>query len=95
MFDPKIIFWIVVALLLSTLAPDTIVKMFAVFWILLVGHLGFVRLCFWLGKRKGAITVSFGCEYRAHSIHCATMGLSPSDGECNCVPSHPANCGHC
>jgi hypothetical protein len=92
-FNPKIIFWFLVALLISTLSPDTIVKMFIVYWVLIVAYLGATRIFFWFALRKGAVKVDFGCEYRAHSIHCDTLGSGL--GTCNCVPRHPTDCGHC
>ena len=95
MFNTKLIFWISVAVLIALIDPDTLIKIAAVLWVLFVAYWGSVRLMFAVAKRKGAVKVDFGCEYRAHSIHCATMGLSPSDGECNCVPTHPTHCGHC
>ncbi len=91
--DPKIIFWIGLGVVISMLSPDTLVKMMAVLWVLFVGWWGFVRVVFGWAKRKGSVKVDFGCEHRAHSVHCATMG--PGDGACNCMPSHPVNCGHC
>ena len=92
--NPKTVFWILVALFASMLlSPETIVKMMAVYWLGLVGIIGIIRLVAWYAIRKGAVTVSFGCDYRAHSIHCDTLGSGL--GTCNCVPTHPVNCGHC
>ena len=93
MFNPKIIFWLGLGLVVSMLSPDTLVKILAVLWVLFMGHYGFVRGLFWWATRKGAVTVDFGCEHRAHSILCDTLSVAP--GTCTCVPTHPTNCGHC
>jgi hypothetical protein len=63
MFSPKLIFWLLVGVFISlTLSPDTIVKVMTVYWLGLVGLLGFVRFLFWYGKRKGAVTVTWTNE---------------------------------
>jgi hypothetical protein len=58
--NTKIVFWIVVGLGISlTFTPDTIVKMMAVYWLGLIGVVGFVRFLFWYAKRKGAVKVTW------------------------------------
>jgi hypothetical protein len=89
----KITFWVLLALCISMLGPETLVKMLAVYWLLIVAYVGATRVFFWFALRKGKVTVDFGCEHRAHSIHCDTLGSGV--GECNCVPRHPTNCGYC
>ena len=95
MFDPKIIFWIGLGLVISMLGPDTLVKIMAVLWVLFMGYWGFVRVLFGVARRKGAVKVDFGCEHRAHSITCDTMRPGCGDVPCTCQPGHPTDCGHC
>ena len=81
MFNAKIIFWISVALLITLIDPDTLVKILAVLWVLYVGFVGFVKFCFWYAKRKGAVKVTFvGDENEPR-------GLSAEWPNCTCRPS--------
>jgi hypothetical protein len=56
-FNPKIIFWILVALVIATLNPETIVKAMAVYWtVLVIGWVGW-RLFYRYCEKRGKVTV--------------------------------------
>ncbi len=127
----QLVFWFTVGLLVATLfQPETVIKVAAVGWmVMVVGWVGFKLFFNWCWKR-GAVTLYLTepntlsahdinslsnareslrethsaeevdkimgpqCNHRAHSIHCDTMSSRP-DRSCDCVPSHPVNCGVC
>jgi hypothetical protein len=50
-FNPKIIFWVLVALIIATLDPETIVKAMAVYWtVLVIGWAGYRLFYRWCEK---------------------------------------------
>ncbi len=96
----KLVFWFTLGLLLATLfEQETVVKIAAVVWLVMVvcwaGYALFWRWCLKQGKTevRWDRKQTTQCNHRAHSIHCLMLARSP--GPCDCVPSHPVNCGHC
>jgi len=92
MFNPKIIFWFLVALLISTLSPDTIVKMFIVYWLFLVAFMSYTRIICWLAMRKGAVKVDL--DGLGNSALEELIAREPINfGEISC--EHRAHSIHC